>query len=117
LPEQHYKFAALVVSRVISKPAEDIICIDLGHKAIASENPLNNRVYFLNAPELQPMGHSEEHMVLKCSGKTYNVGDVLYGVPHHVCPTVALHDQVAVVERQKAATHWDTISRNRKITI
>jgi D-serine deaminase-like pyridoxal phosphate-dependent protein len=117
LPEQRYKFAALVVTRVISKPAEDLICVDLGHKSIASENPLNNRVYFLNAPELQPTGHSEEHMVLKCNGIKYNIGDVLYGVPHHICPTVALYDQVSVVEKQHVSDHWYTISRNRKITI
>lgn len=117
LPEQHYKFAALVLSRVISKPTKDLICIDLGHKAIASENPLNNRVSFLNAPELVPVGHSEEHMVLQVANKPYEVGDVLYGVPYHVCPTVALHDQVHVIEKQQAVDTWYNISRNRKITI
>jgi D-serine deaminase-like pyridoxal phosphate-dependent protein len=117
LTEQKYHFAALVASRVISKPGDNIICIDLGHKAIASENPLSNRVYFLNAPELKPIGHSEEHMVLQCDGKSYNIGDVLYGVPHHICPTVALYDDVSVVEQGMVTTHWKTISRNRKITI
>jgi D-serine deaminase-like pyridoxal phosphate-dependent protein len=117
LTEQHYNFAALVVTRVISKPADNVICIDLGHKAIASENPLPNRVYFLNAPELKPIGHSEEHMVLQCDDKNFNVGDVLYGVPHHICPTVALYDEVSVVGNGTITTHWKTISRNRKITI
>jgi D-serine deaminase-like pyridoxal phosphate-dependent protein len=117
LQEQHYRFAAVVVTRVVSKPSDGLICIDLGHKAIASENPLPNRVYFLNAPELIPAGHSEEHMVLQTSGKQYNIGDVLYGVPYHVCPTVALHDQVHVVENKIAKDVWSTLSRNRKITI
>jgi len=118
LPEQQYKFAALVLSRVISKPSENMICVDLGHKAIASENPLNNRVYFLNAGELEPVGHSEEHMVFKTDGKkNYHVGDVLYGVPHHICPTVALHDQAYVIEKQHFTDYWYNISRNRKITI
>jgi D-threonine aldolase len=116
LTEQQYHFAGLVMTRVISLPAEKTICIDLGHKAIASENPLEQRVYFLNAPDLRPIGHSEEHMVLRCE-KEYKVGDVLYGVPHHICPTVALHDQVAVVEKQQVTDHWSNISRNRKITI
>jgi D-threonine aldolase len=117
LKEQQYKFAALVLARVISKPATDTICVDLGHKAIASENPIANRVYFLNAPELTPIGHSEEHMVFKCNGKDYEVGFTLYGVPHHVCPTVALHDHATVIERQQVSDVWNTISRNRKITI
>ena len=118
LKEQDYKFAALVVTRVISKPAPGIICVDLGHKSIASENPLTSRVTFLNGGALQPTGHSEEHMVLKVEdGKEYAVGDVLYGVPYHICPTIALHDRVAFVEDQQVKGYWSTLSRNRKITV
>lgn len=118
LKEQHYLFAALVVTRVISKPTSDTICLDLGHKAIASENPIMNRVFFLNAPDLIPTAHSEEHMVFKISNNaSFKVGDVLYGVPYHICPTVALHDRVAVVEGNKVTSYWATIARNRKISI
>ena len=118
LTEQNYLFAALVITRIISKPTEDTICIDLGHKAIASENPLANRVYFLNATDLEPTGHSEEHMTFKTSiGNTFSVGDVLYGVPYHVCPTIALHDEACVVQNHKVVEVWKTSSRNRKITI
>ena len=115
--EQPFEFAALVLSRIISKPAQDLICIDLGHKSIASENPLDNRVFFLNAPDLKPVGHSEEHMVLKTSGaNTYEVGDVLYGVPFHICPTVALYDTATVVENNLASSQWNVTARKRKIT-
>ncbi|HMG92159.1 MAG TPA: D-TA family PLP-dependent enzyme [Chryseolinea sp.] len=118
LKEQQFSFAALVVSRVISKPSADIICVDLGHKSIASENPLTQRVYFLNGPNLTPIGHSEEHMVFKVAeGKSYEVGDVLYGVPFHICPTVALHERAAVVENNQLTGYWNNVSRNRKITI
>lgn len=118
LPEQHYLHAALVVTRVVSTPAENIICIDLGHKAIAAENPLPNRVHFLNAPELEPIGHSEEHMVLRTTPeRKFKVGDVLYGVPYHICPTVALHDVVGVVENNRVEERWNTAARKRKISI
>jgi D-threonine aldolase len=118
LREQQFSFAALVISRVISKPAPDTICVDLGHKSIAAENPLAQRVHFLNGPNLTPIGHSEEHMVFKVAeGESFEVGDVLYGVPFHICPTVALHDRAAVVENNKITGHWNNISRNRKITI
>jgi len=118
LKEQQFSFAALVVSRVISKPSADVICVDLGHKSIASENPITQRVYFLNGPNLTPIGHSEEHMVFKVAeGRSYDVGDVLYGVPFHICPTVALHDRAAVVENNKITGHWNNVSRSRKITI
>lgn len=118
LPEQYYLHAALVITRVISKPTNDIICTDLGHKAIASENPLNNRVYLLNAPGLQPIGHSEEHMVFKTShGDRYSVGDVLYGIPYHVCPTIALHDEAIVAQDHEVTGEWGNVARRRKITV
>jgi D-threonine aldolase len=116
LPEQKFIHAAIVMTRVISKPAPGIICVDLGHKAIAAENPLPNRVIFLNAPGLEPTGHSEEHMVLKNTGThEYEVGDALYGVPYHVCPTIALHDSVKVVRDGAVMETWQTESRNRKL--
>ena len=118
LKEQPYLFAALVITRVISKPTADTITVDLGHKSIAPENPLPNRVTFLNAPNLQPTGQSEEHLVLKIEdGKTYEVGDVLYGVPYHICPTVALHDRIRVIEDHLAMDTWTTLARNRMINV
>lgn len=117
LPEQPFLFAALVVTRIISKPTDDTITVDLGHKAIASENPLSNRVYFLNAPEVQPISQSEEHLVLKTNQNTFNVGDVLYGLPHHICPTVALYETMAVVENHQVNESWNVVSRKRKISV
>jgi D-serine deaminase-like pyridoxal phosphate-dependent protein len=118
LKEQKYQHAAIVVSRIVSKPTDDTICVDLGHKAIAAENPLDKRVFFLNAPDISPTGHSEEHMVFKIApGASYDVGDVLYGVPFHVCPTIALHDRPAVVVDHQVTEYWTTLSRNRKITV
>jgi D-serine deaminase-like pyridoxal phosphate-dependent protein len=118
LLEQPFLFAALVVGRVISLPTPDTICVDLGHKAIASENPIQNRVAFLNAPDLEPIGHSEEHMIFRTSKpNTFHIGDILYGVPYHVCPTVALHDRAAVITNGQVTEYWNTVARNRVITI
>lgn len=118
LQEQHYLHAALVITRVVSIPAENTVCVDLGHKAIASENPLPNRVFFLNAPELEPTGHSEEHMVFRSTPeKQYRVGDVLYGVPYHICPTVALHETAGVVVNQEVKEQWMTAARRRKLEV
>ena len=111
-------FAAVLVTRIISKPDPETICIDLGHKAVASENPLDNRIYFLNAPELKPVGHSEEHLILKTEkNNPYKVGDVLYGVPFHICPTVALYETVSVVEGNRIIGSWTIVARKRKLTI
>jgi D-serine deaminase-like pyridoxal phosphate-dependent protein len=118
LAEQRYAFAALVITRVVSLPAPDLICVDLGHKAIASENPIDKRVTFLNAGRLTPVGHSEEHMVFRIEDtRSYQVGNVLYGVPYHICPTVALHQNPAIVRDGRVREYWNTVSRSRMLTV
>lgn len=118
LPEQKFLFAGLVLTRVISLPADDTLCIDLGHKSIASENEINNRVYFLNAPELRPLSHSEEHMVVYAGkGHGYRVGDILYALPFHICPTVALYERAICIKAGNPAGTWKIIARDRAITI
>ncbi len=116
--ELPFLWAAVVVTRIISIPEPGTVCIDLGHKSIASENPLNNRAYFLNDPDLQPVGHSEEHMTLRTGkNKSYKVGDVLYAVPFHICPTVALYDETITIENNQSVKRWITTARKRKLTI
>lgn len=117
LKEQPFLIAAIVVTRVISIPTSDTICVDLGHKGIASENPIDKRVYFLNEESLTPIGHSEEHLVIKTNGKQFKVGDVLYGIPHHICPTVNLYDSPNVIRDHKYIGNWETVSRKRKLTV
>jgi D-serine deaminase-like pyridoxal phosphate-dependent protein len=116
--EQPFLPAALVVSRVISLPDETKICLDLGHKSVAAEKDLNSRVHFINAPELILTGQSEEHLVAE-AGKAhkYKVGDVLYGMPFHICPTVALYERAITIEDNKTNGEWKNIARDRKITI
>lgn len=116
-PEQNFKTAGLVLTRIISLPGPTKICIDLGHKSIAAENTLDKRVYFLNAPELEFISQSEEHLVAKVpEGHPYTPGMVLYGLPFHICPTVALYERAFVVEEKKATVEWK-ISRDRRINI
>ncbi len=117
-PEQRFIPAALLIARVISLPSETLICIDLGHKSVASEKDLQHRVYFLNAPELIFISQSEEHLVAQTTIRhSYKIGDVLYGIPYHICPTVALYEYAVTVTDYTAAGEWKTIARNRKITI
>lgn len=114
LTEQPYKHAALVLTRVISKPGPGLLCLDLGHKSIAAENPLNNRITFLNAPESEPVGQSEEHLVIRTpDAAQYEVGQVFYGVPFHVCPTVALYDQAWSVKDGMARPDWHQPARKK----
>jgi D-serine deaminase-like pyridoxal phosphate-dependent protein len=108
--------AALLLTRVVSVPGNQLLCLDLGHKAIAAENPLENRVRFLNVAGLKPVSQSEEHLVVKnIQHASLKPGDLLYGIPYHICPTTALYDEVVVVEKDKVIDRWKVLARNRTI--
>jgi len=118
-PDQPFLPAALVVTRVISKRSETRLCLDLGHKSIAPENELTRRVFFLNGPELKPVGQSEEHLVVEAGpGHGYAIGDLFYGIPYHVCPTVALYDRAYTIEAGRVTgTIWKNTARDRILTV
>jgi D-serine deaminase-like pyridoxal phosphate-dependent protein len=116
--EQEYLTSALVITRVISLPGETKVSVDLGHKAVAAENELSKRVSFLNAPDAEVVSQSEEHLVLDM-GENHGlkIGDVLYGLPVHICPTVALYDTACVVYDHHCNDQWKITSRNRTIMV
>ncbi|WP_026770323.1 D-TA family PLP-dependent enzyme [Asinibacterium sp. OR53] len=114
-PEQPFEYGAILITRVVSVIDAVTVCVDLGHKSVAAENPLP-RVHFLNAPEATPVGQSEEHLVLRVPDSAqYSIGTVLYGVPVHICPTVALYERVHVIEDGKKVGEWKVIARDRFI--
>ena len=107
--------AAVLLTRVVSRPGQQKLCLDLGHKAVASEMP-PPRVYFPEIPEYEHVAHSEEHLVISFGGAgSYRAGDCLYGIPMHICPTMALHDCVWVVHQQRAAEKWHVTARTREV--
>lgn len=117
-PDEPFNFAALVITRIISVIDAHTICVDLGHKSVAAENVIEKRVYFLNAQNVQPVSQSEEHLVLQVEdASVYKIGDILFGVPYHICPTVALYESAVIVENNKPVDEWKVIARNRKINI
>lgn len=117
LPEQPFEPAALVVARVISLPGPTKVCLDLGHKSVAAECDLDQRVTFLNAPELKALGQSEEHLVVEAGeGHPYRIGDVVYGLPNHICPTCALYERGFTIENGLVSGEWRTVSRDRTLT-
>jgi len=118
LTEQQFKFAVLAITRVISKPTKGIVTIDLGHKAVSAENPVDKRVRFLNLNNYKLLSQSEEHGLLQVDDDSkIKVGDVLYGVPYHICPTVNLYDEISVIKNGNKIDMWQITARKRKITI
>jgi len=117
-PEQDFEIAGVVLCRIISKPTPGIITVDLGHKAIAPENPIDKRVQFLNIQDYTLVSQSEEHGVIQVSDwDKWNVGDVLYGLPYHICPTVNLQSEVFVIEENKWTDTWNVLARQRRINV
>ncbi len=116
LPDLDFLHAALVLTRVVSTPAGDRVCLDLGHKAIAAENP-HPRVLFLNLEGATAVGHSEEHLVVTIPGARPVPGTAIYGVPWHICPTVALHSEAVVIDNGRADARWRVTGRERHLTV
>jgi D-threonine aldolase len=116
-PDMPFEPAAVIMTRIISRPASNRLCLDLGHKAIASEMT-PPRIQFLTLPDATQVMHSEEHMVIETShASSFDIGDVLLGIPTHICPTIALHQQVGVVRNGQVNEYWNVLARNRTITI
>lgn len=117
-PEQHFEPAVKVLTRVISLPGYNKICIDLGHKAVAAENDITKRIFFPDYPHLRPLSQSEEHMVLETDEQqSFIPGDLLIGIPYHICPTVALHESLYEVQNGNVIKEWNVMARKRKINI
>lgn len=116
--EQPFQHAAALITRVISLPAANRICTDLGHKSVAAENEIGKRVFFPEHPSLKAVGQSEEHLVLEVpEGHSFKVGDVLYGIPYHICPTVALYERAYTVENGEWKGFWNHEARDRFLSI
>ncbi len=117
LAEQDFEFAAVLITRVISKPSPGLITTDLGHKSVAAENPISKRIFFLNLENYEIKSQSEEHLVVEVNDwEKIAIGDLLYGVPYHICPTVALYDEANIIEDGKFVDTWKIDARRKKIT-
>jgi len=113
MPDLDFLPAALVLTRVVSKPGPRRLCLDLGHKAVASEGP-QPRVIFPELSDAKAVAHNEEHLVIETGrADEFAVGSLLFGIPWHICPTVALHSRAAVVEDGEWLGIWPIPARDR----
>ncbi len=115
--DMNFLHAAVLLVRIISKPADNMICIDLGHKAVASEMP-QPRIFIPEFGNYEIISHNEEHMVIRTTeAEKIKVGDILYCIPYHICPTVDRFDKVSVVRNTSVNEQWNVEARKREITI
>lgn len=104
--DQPFLPAATLLTRIISKPSDGIVCTDLGHKSVASEMSFPRVELLENNPCIQN-GQSEEHLILACgNSEEFSIGDILYAIPVHICPTVSKHMQAQIVKDNKIIGTW-----------
>ena len=111
--------AAAVFTRVISNPLPGHFTLDLGCKGIASD-PSGSRGRIIGLEHAVDLFQNEEHWAWKMEkgyeGDCPKVGDGLFVVPTHICPTSALYPFSVAVEDGKKVAEWTINARNRKIT-
>jgi D-serine deaminase-like pyridoxal phosphate-dependent protein len=111
-PQYGFEYAAVLATRVISKIDHQTYCFDMGHKHVASEGA-SPQITFLDCPEYKQLIHSEEHLTVRfLSELNLEVGDLLYGVPRHICPTVALYPEALVIKENAVTDSWKVMARN-----
>lgn len=86
-----FRFAALVLSRVMDLPRDDRVTLDLGHKRWGIDQ---GPIEVLGVPGLEFVSASEEHTVLRRGpdAPELGLGAPVWIVPRHVCPTVNLFE-------------------------
>ena len=116
LPKEYgYRPAALVLTRVVSSPHPGIITCDAGHKAVSADAGVPTCVA-VGHPELTPLSPSEEHLPLavKEGSAGPQVGEALYLIPRHVCPTVNNFDCALLVRDGEVKSVESVSARGRE---
>ncbi len=119
-PDLAFDPAALLLTRIVSHPGPDnLVTLDIGHKAVSGENPIGNRVRLPGLDVLEFVSQSEEHLVVALANRDLApVGTEVIGIPYHVCPTVALYQRAQVVsDGNITGETWEIAARDRRLTI
>jgi D-serine deaminase-like pyridoxal phosphate-dependent protein len=109
--------AALVLARVVSRPAPDVVTTDAGSKSVAAEagNPC---AAVAGWPHLTAMKPSEEHLPFRVGdGEAPRRGQGLLLVPRHVCPTVNLAERAVLLDGGCFAGIVDVAARAHELLV
>jgi D-serine deaminase-like pyridoxal phosphate-dependent protein len=119
LPSEYgYRPAAVVVSTVVSHPASGRITCDAGHKTVSADSGTPT-CSVIGHQEFSPSKPSEEHLpidVLEEQSMTM-IGEALYLVPRHICPTVNNFDDALLVVEGKITGVERVTARGREAPI
>ena len=107
--------AVLVLTRVVSRPRKGVVTCDAGHKAVSADAGVPTCVV-VGHPELTPLSPSEEHlpMAVAADAAGPEVGEALYLLPRHVCPTVNNFDCALLVRNGQIEAVEKVTARGRE---
>lgn len=110
-----YQPAALVLTRLVSRPRPGVVTGDAGHKAVSADAGVPTCVV-VGHRELTPLSPSEEHLPMSVAGGAAGprVGDALYLLPRHVCPTVNNFDYALLVRNGEIRSVERVTARGRE---
>lgn len=119
-PDLGFVPGAAVLTRVVSLQGNNTFTLDMGTKAVAAD-PSPERAVLAGMEYARTVLQNEEHWVVEVpkehAGDIPQVGDILFAIPTHVCPTSALYPEVPVISGGKLTDWWQVTARNRKITL
>ena len=115
----HFVPAALLLGRVVSRPAPEHLTLDIGSKAIAADPPIGKRGSILGLEDAETLLHNEEHWSLQTDrAGAYAVGDALLVIPTHICPCTNLHPLLYIIEKDGSVGEcWEVAARRRMLTL
>ncbi|MCA9054016.1 MAG: D-TA family PLP-dependent enzyme [Planctomycetaceae bacterium] len=110
--------AALILTRVVSRPTTQRVTFDCGTKSVASDPPMGQRLVFPEISDAQQVLHNEEHLVIEtAAADRWRVGDWTLAIPRHVCPCTALHRELYVISDGDLTGRWQVAARDRVLRV
>jgi D-serine deaminase-like pyridoxal phosphate-dependent protein len=119
LPQEYgYRPAVLALSRVVSRPRPGIVTCDAGHKTVSADAGVPTCVV-VGHSELTPLSPSEEHLPLEVEGGAAGpaVGQTLYLLPRHICPTVNNFEDALLVRNGEIVAVENVTARGREMPL
>jgi D-serine deaminase-like pyridoxal phosphate-dependent protein len=113
-----YRPAALVLARVVSTSVPGRFACDAGHKAVSVDAGVPNCVV-LGWDGLLPSHPSEEHLPVSVAPGAVApaLGEILYLVPKHVCPTVNNFSEALIIQDGDVAGVETVSARGREAPV
>lgn len=114
MPDMPFRPAAMVLTQVIDRhPAQGTVTLDLGSKAIAADPPPEMRVRLMGRADATLVQQSEEHAIMRIDSAPPNLGDYLFAVPMHVCPTTIRYPGSHVINADgDVVAFWEHTARD-----